>query len=121
KLFDHPFAYIFQLPDTRICFAIPWEEDFTLIGTTDADHQGPLDHVTASEAEVDYLCAVANRYFERGVAAANVVHTFAGVRALVDDGSGRPEAATRGYRLPLTSEADGAPLLGLYGGKITSY
>jgi glycerol-3-phosphate dehydrogenase len=121
KLFDHPFAYILQLPDTRICFAIPWEEDFTLIGTTDADHQGPLDHVTASEAEIQYLCAAASRYFARGVTPADVVHTYAGVRALVDDGSGRPEAATRGYRLPLSSESEGAPLLGIYGGKITSY
>jgi len=121
KLFDHPFAYIFQLPDTRICFAIPWEDDFTLIGTTDADHEGPLDRVTASEAEITYLCAAASRYFARGVTAADVVHTYAGVRALVDDGSGRPEAATRGYRLPLSEPGEGAPLLGIYGGKITSY
>ena len=121
RLFDHPFAYIFQLPDTRICFAIPWEEDFTLIGTTDADHEGPLDHVTASEAEIEYLCAAASRYFARTVTPADVVHTYAGVRALVDDGSGRPEAATRGYRLPLSPRGAGAPLLGIYGGKITSY
>jgi glycerol-3-phosphate dehydrogenase len=121
KLFDHPFAYIFQLPDTRICFALPWEEDFTLIGTTDADHSGPLDHVAASEAEIEYLCAAASRYFARRVTPADVVHTYAGVRALVDDGSGRPEAATRGYRLPLSLEGEGAPLLGIYGGKITSY
>ncbi|MGV3554463.1 MAG: glycerol-3-phosphate dehydrogenase [Croceibacterium sp.] len=121
KLFDHPFAYIFQLPDTRICFAIPWEDDFTLIGTTDADHAGPLDHVEASEAEIEYLCAAASRYFARGVTPADVIRTFAGVRALVDDGSGRPEAATRGYRLPLSELAEGAPLLSIYGGKITSY
>jgi glycerol-3-phosphate dehydrogenase len=121
KLFDHSFAYIFQLPDTRICFALPWEDDFTLIGTTDADHAGALDHVTASEAEIGYLCAAASRHFARGVTPADVVHTFAGVRALVDDGSGRPEAATRGYRLPLSPAGKGAPLLGIYGGKITSY
>ena len=121
KLFDHPFAYIFQLPDTRICFAIPWEEDFTLIGTTDADHDGPLDEVRASAAEIAYLCTAASRYFARGVTPADVVHTYAGVRALVDDGSGRPEAATRGYRLPLSRREEGAPLLSIYGGKITSY
>jgi glycerol-3-phosphate dehydrogenase len=121
KLFGHPFAYIFQLPDTRICFAIPWEEDFTMIGTTDADHDGPLDDVRASEAEIAYLCAAASRYFARAVTPADMVHTFAGVRALVDDGSGRPEAATRGYRLPLSEPGAGAPLLGIYGGKITSY
>jgi glycerol-3-phosphate dehydrogenase len=121
KLFEHGFAYVFQLPDTRICFALPWEDDFTLIGTTDADHQGPLDHVTASEAEIAYLCAAASRYFARAVTPADVLHTYAGVRALVDDGSGRPEAATRGYRLPLSDPGQGAPLLGVYGGKITSY
>jgi glycerol-3-phosphate dehydrogenase len=121
RLFDHGFAYIFQLPDTRICFALPWEEDFTLIGTTDADHDGPLDDVRASAAEIEYLCTAASRYFARGVTPADVVHTFAGVRALVDDGSGRPEAATRGYRLPLSPEGEGAPLLSIYGGKITSY
>ncbi|WP_305098415.1 glycerol-3-phosphate dehydrogenase [Croceibacterium aestuarii] len=121
KLFDHPFAYIFQLPDTRICFAIPWEDDFTLIGTTDADHHGSLDHVEASDAEVRYLCEAASRYFARGVTPADVVWTYAGVRALVDDGSGRPEAATRGYRLPLSEPGEGAPLLGVYGGKITSH
>ncbi len=121
KLFDHGHPYIFQLPDTRIMFAIPWEEDFTLIGTTDADHDGPLDHVEASEAEITYLLEAANRLFTRTLARGDVVHTYAGVRALVDDGSGRPEAATRGYRLPLSEPVEGAPLLSVYGGKITSY
>ncbi|MXO60136.1 glycerol-3-phosphate dehydrogenase [Altererythrobacter salegens] len=121
KLFDHPFAYIFQLPDTRICFAIPWEDDFTLIGTTDADHTGPLDHVHAGEAEIAYLCEAASRYFAKALKPSDVVWTYAGVRALVDDGSGRPEAATRGYRLPLSEPGEGAPLLGVYGGKITSH
>lgn len=121
KLFDHDYAYILQQPDTRICFAIPWEGDFTLVGTTDADHLGDLDDVQANAEEVRYLCDAVNRYFEHDVIPADVVHTFAGVRALVDDGTGRPEAATRGYRLALSDAARGAPLLGIYGGKITSY
>ncbi|GGD44763.1 glycerol-3-phosphate dehydrogenase [Erythrobacter arachoides] len=120
-LFDHDYAYILQQPDTRICFAIPWEGDFTLIGTTDADHDGSLDEVEASTAEVRYLCDAANRYFATDVTPGDVVHTFAGVRALIDDGTGRPEAATRGYRISLSEEGEGAPLLGIWGGKITSY
>lgn len=121
RLFDHDYAYIFQLPDTRICFAIPYEQDFTLIGTTDRDHTGALDNVTAAQDEVSYLCEAASRYFAKPVSPADVVWTYAGVRGLIDDGSGRPEAATRGYRLSLSEPDDGAPLLGIWGGKITSY
>jgi glycerol-3-phosphate dehydrogenase len=121
KLFDHPYAYFFQLPDGRIFFAIPYEGDFTLIGTTDADHSGPLDGVEASAAEIAYLCEGVNRYFAQAITPADVVWTYAGVRPLIDDGSGRPEAATRGYRLELSDAGEGAPLLAVYGGKITSY
>ncbi|HSG35053.1 MAG TPA: glycerol-3-phosphate dehydrogenase [Sphingomonadaceae bacterium] len=121
KLFDHPYAYIFQLPDTRICFAIPYERDFTLIGTTDRDHKGSLIEVSAGADEIGYLCESASRYFAKPVTRDDVVWTYAGVRALVDDGSGRPEAATRGYRIPISDPSRGAPLLGVYGGKITSY
>jgi glycerol-3-phosphate dehydrogenase len=121
RLFDHDFAYIFQLPDTRICFAIPYERDFTLIGTTDRDHVGNLVQVMAEQDEVAYLCEAASRYFAKPVMQSDVVWTYAGVRALIDDGSGRPEAATRGYRLSLSEPAEGPPLLGVWGGKITSY
>jgi glycerol-3-phosphate dehydrogenase len=121
KLFDHPYAYIFQLPDTRICFAIPYERDFTLIGTTDRDHSGALTGMEAAPDEVAYLCEAASRYFEKPVTPSLVVRTYSGVRALVDDGSGRPEAATRGYRLPVSPPEDGAPMLTVLGGKITSY
>lgn len=121
RLFDHDYAYFFQLPDGRIFFAIPYEEDFTLIGTTDADHHGPLDHVTASAEEIAYLCEGANRFFRRQIAPADVLWSFAGVRPLIDDGSGRPEAATRGYRLELSEESAGAPLLNVFGGKLTTY
>ncbi|MBH1992761.1 MAG: glycerol-3-phosphate dehydrogenase [Sphingomonadaceae bacterium] len=120
RLFDHAMAYFFQLPDGRIFFAIPYERDFTLIGTTDADHQGGLEHVTASADEIAYLCEGANRYFARAIGPGDVVWSYAGVRPLVDDGSGRPEAATRGYRLELEGEGD-APMLSVFGGKITTY
>lgn len=119
RKFDHTFAYFFQLPDGRIFFAIPYERDFTLIGTTDADHDG--GPVEASAEEIEYLCEGASRFFRKPVVPADVVHTFAGVRPLVDDGSGRPEAATRGYELDLSETGDGAPLLTVYGGKITTY
>ncbi|QGP79262.1 glycerol-3-phosphate dehydrogenase [Sphingobium sp. CAP-1] len=121
RLFDHGFAYFFQLPDGRIFFAIPYERDFTLIGTTDCDHRGGLDHVTASAEEIAYLCEGANRYFARSIAPADVVWSYAGVRPLIDDGSNRPEAATRGYRLELDGAAGDAPLLSVFGGKITTY
>ena len=80
-----------------------------------------MDQVEASAAEIEYLCEGVNRYFEQSITSADVVWTYAGVRPLVDDGSGKPEAATRGYRLDLSSESEGAPLLSVYGGKITSY
>ena len=118
-LFDHPYAYFFQLPDQRIFFAIPYERDFTLIGTTDADHDG--GEVRASAEEIAYLCEGVNRYFSRPITPADVAWSYAGVRPLIDDGSGKPEAATRGYRLDLSEPGEGAPLLSVYGGKITSY
>jgi glycerol-3-phosphate dehydrogenase len=120
KLFDHPYAYFFQLPDGRIFFAIPYQRDFTLIGTTDRD-QAPGDPIKASEEEIAYLCEGASRYFAKQVTPADVVWTYSGVRPLIDDGSGKPEAATRGYRLELSDVGEGAPLLSVYGGKITTY
>lgn len=120
KLFDHPYSYFFQLPDGRIFFAIPYQRDFTLIGTTDRD-QAPGDPVKASAEEIAYLCDGASRYFAKPITPADVVWTYSGVRPLIDDGSGKPEAATRGYRLELSDPAQGAPLLSVYGGKITTY
>lgn len=119
KLFDHRFAYFFQLADRRIFFAIPYEQDFTLIGTTDVDHDG--GPIKASAEEVAYLCEGASRFFQRPVKPADVIWTYAGVRPLIDDGSGRPEVATRGYDLDLSDPGEGAPLLSVYGGKITTY
>ncbi len=122
KLFDHDYAYFFQLPDGRIFFAIPYETDFTLIGTTDVDHDGTLDEVKASADEIAYLCEGASEYFRTPVTPADVVWTYSGVRPLIDDGSGKPEAATRGYRFEIDGGTDGtAPLLSVFGGKITTY
>lgn len=121
RLFDHAFAYFFQLPDRRIFFAIPFEHEFTLIGTTDEHHEGPIDCVEPTPAEIDYLCVGANQYFRRAISPADVVWSFAGVRALVDMGDGRPEAASRGYRLDIDSPRGTAPLLSVLGGKITTY
>lgn len=120
KLFRHDHAYFFQLPDGRIFFAIPYERDFTLIGTTDQDHDGPLGDVHASAEEIAYLCEGASEYFREPVTSTDVVWTYSGVRPLIEDGSGRPEAATRGYRIDIDVD-EGAPLLTIYGGKITSY
>jgi glycerol-3-phosphate dehydrogenase len=122
RLFEHPYAYFFQIPDGRIFFAIPYQHDFTLIGTTDRDHEGPLRDVKASEEEIAYLCEAANAYFARAISPADVVWTYSGVRPLVDEGTGKPEAATRGYSFDLDCDDRGeAPVLSVFGGKITTY
>lgn len=121
KLYDHPFAYFFQLPDGRIFFSIPYEDDFTLIGTTDRDHHGSLAEIRADEEEIAYMCEGASTYFRKVVTPADVVWSYSGVRPLVDDGSGKPEAATRGYRFELSPADEGAPIVSVFGGKITTY
>lgn len=115
--FAHPYAYIFQNADGRIVFAIPYERDFTLIGTTEVEVDDPAD-ACASEAETAYLLAAASRYFAVPIAAEDIVHRYAGVRPLLDDGAHATQA-TRDYRLEL--DRDGAPLLTVYGGKITTF
>ena len=97
------------------------EDDFTLVGTTDADHTGSLDSVHATPEEIAYLCEGANGYFRTQITPADVVWSYAGVRPLIDDGSGKPEAATRGYSLRIDGGAGEAPLLSVFGGKITTY
>ena len=119
--FDTPQAWFFQNPDGRIFFAIPYEQDFTLIGTTDADHKSG-DAIAPSAAEIAYLCQGASDYLRDPVTPADVVWCYAGVRPLVDDGSGKPEAASRGYRFDTDTDDTGhLPLLSVFGGKITTY
>ncbi len=119
KLFDHGKSYFFQGQDGRIIFAIPYEEDFTLIGTTDLDHQGDPHQAVCTTAEQDYLCAFASQYFAKPVNPADVVWTYSGVRPLYNDGAKSAQAATRDYVLSLS--ADGPPILSVFGGKITTY
>ncbi len=120
RLFDHDKAYFFQGADGRIIFAIPYEDDFTVIGTTDCDHQDPNTPPVCTEEEQDYLCAFASEYFERRVTRDDIVWTYSGVRPLFDDGAGSASAATREYVLKLEAEG-GAPVLNVFGGKITTY
>ena len=119
KLFDHDKSYFFQGEDGRIIFAIPYEMDFTLIGTTDAEHENLSQKPYATDEEQDYLCAFASQYFEKPVTRDDVVWTYSGVRPLYDDGAKSATAATRDYVLSL--DENGAPLLNIFGGKITTY
>lgn len=123
RLHDDPRALFLQLADGRICFAIPWQYAFTLIGTTDSEEGADADPPHATEEEIAYLLDAANHYFRRSLRREDVVWTYAGVRLLADDGSGRPEAATRGYRLEVDRGRDrhSAPMLSVLGGKITTH
>lgn len=121
KLFDHDRCYIFQNGDGRIVFAIPYERDFTLIGTTDHDFHGDPGAACASAGEIDYLCAAASEYFKAPVTRDMVVWTYSGVRPLYDDGATKAQEATRDYVLTLDAPAGEAPLLSVFGGKITTY
>ena len=119
RLFAHDHAYIFQHPDGRIVFAIPYEHDFTLIGTTDLDYQGDSGKVEIDDEEIRYLCELSSYYFSKPIVPADVVWTYSGVRPLVEDAAADAKAVTRDYRFEL--ERDGAPLLSVFGGKITTF
>ena len=137
KMFDHDHAYIFQNPDKRVIFAIPYERDFTLIGTTDVEHTGAVGEARIDADETAYLCAQASRYFAKAVTPQDVVWSYSGVRPLLDDESGDPSAVTRDYSLELDTamppqgrgqpprgadaKRPGAPLLTVWGGKITTF
>lgn len=121
KLYDHDRAYIFQNGDGRIIFAIPYEQDFTLLGTTDRDHDSSLDQVTIAEDEVDYICKAASEYFKNPITRDQVVWTYSGVRPLYDDGASTAQEATRDYVLKVSDQNGNLPLLNIFGGKITTY
>jgi len=121
RMFDHDRAYIFQNADNRIIFAIPYEGDFTLIGTTDVDYQGNLDGVSADTEEITYLCDAANEYFARSISPSDVVWTYSGIRPLYDDGASDAQKATRDYVLKVDGGKDEPALLNIFGGKITTY
>ena len=119
KLFDHEKCYFFQGTDGRIIFAIPYETDYTLIGTTDAEHTDPDQKPVCTPQEADYLRHFASQYFEKPIEKEDVVWTYSGVRPLYDDGASSATAATREYVLKV--DDNGAPLLNVFGGKITTY
>jgi glycerol-3-phosphate dehydrogenase len=145
RMFEHDHAYIFQNPDKRIIFAIPYEGDYTLIGTTDVEHLGAVGEARISAEETTYLCEQASRYFAKPVTPEQVVWSYSGVRPLIDDDSGDPSAVTRDYLLDLDvtmatdapdagppqgrgapprgadAKRPGAPLLTVWGGKITTF
>jgi glycerol-3-phosphate dehydrogenase len=121
RVFDHDRAYVFQNADGRIVFAIPYERDFTLIGTTDEDFHGDPADVGADDAEVAYLTATASDYFREPIGEDAIVWTYAGVRPLYDDGASRAHEATRDYVLELDAANAQPPLLSIFGGKLTTY
>ncbi|MEM7378779.1 MAG: glycerol-3-phosphate dehydrogenase [Pseudomonadota bacterium] len=120
RLHSDPRGYLFQNADGRVMFVLPYEDDFSLIGTTDIDHQGDPDGVTVADDEVNYLCDAVSAYLKTPVSPEAVVHRFAGLRPLYDDGSSAAQEATRDYVFELDTDA-GAPLLSIFGGKITTY
>jgi glycerol-3-phosphate dehydrogenase len=121
RLYDHDRAYILQAADRRVVFAIPFQHDYTLIGTTDQSFSGDPAAVAPSKEEIDYLCGVINEYFRAAIGAADVVWAYAGVRSLYDDGARKPQDIGRDYALILDKTFGQAPLLTVYGGKLTTY
>ncbi|NKG34308.1 glycerol-3-phosphate dehydrogenase [Acinetobacter junii] len=122
KLYDGDKAFIMQNDDRRIVFAIPYLDQYTMIGTTDREYQGDPSKVQITQAETDYLLEVSNAHFKKQLTQADIIWTFAGVRPLCDDESDNPSAITRDYTLALSQEThDQAPLLSVFGGKLTTY
>jgi glycerol-3-phosphate dehydrogenase len=119
KLFDHDHAYVLQGADRRLVFLIPYENEFTLIGTTDIEQSGPVGPAKIDAKEIDYLCALANRYLVKPISPADVVWHYSGVRPLLDDETGDPSAISRDYQLEL--DLHSAPLLNVWGGKLTTF
>ena len=121
RLYEGDHAYIFQNPDKRIVFAIPYERDFTLVGTTDVPFEDAPDRVAISDDEVAYLCQTMNRFFAKAISPADVVWTYSGVRPLYDDGSVDASSVTRDYVFDLDAPGGAAPVLSIFGGKITTF
>ncbi|HMA55552.1 MAG TPA: glycerol-3-phosphate dehydrogenase [Pseudolabrys sp.] len=119
--FKNDYGYLLQASDGRVVFVLPFADDFSLIGTTDENFVGDLNAPTLEPREIAYLCEVANRYFRNVVTPDEVVWSFSGVRALYDDGADKPEDVTRDYELVLDRGEGKAPLLTVYGGKITTH
>ncbi|MEQ1774559.1 MAG: glycerol-3-phosphate dehydrogenase [Burkholderiales bacterium] len=121
QLYDGEHAFILQNSDRRVIFVYPYEGRYTIIGTTDVEHKGEPGACTVSAEEIDYLCRAANRYFARAVSATDVVWSYCGIRPLFDDGAKNVSKITRDYTLRVDGDADAAPVLSVFGGKITTY
>ncbi|MBS0309478.1 MAG: glycerol-3-phosphate dehydrogenase [Proteobacteria bacterium] len=121
RLFDHPHAYIFQNTDGRIVFAIPYERDFTLIGTTDIEFHADVDQAAIDADEIRYLCELSTRYFKQAITPADVVWTYSGVRPLVEDATHDAASVSRDYHVELDDNDKGPLLLSIFGGKLTTF
>ncbi|TYL48870.1 glycerol-3-phosphate dehydrogenase [Marinomonas sp. IMCC 4694] len=121
KLYQHANAFIMQNVDKRIVFAIPYRDDYTLLGTTDVEYKGDPNKVAINEEETRYILNVANDHFKKTLSPADVVWSYSGVRPLLEDESSDPSAVTRDYTLHLEDQNNQAPLLSIFGGKITTY
>lgn len=120
KLYDHDRCYFFQNSDGRIFFAIPYEGEFTLIGTTDRDYHGDPKDVAITEEETDYLLKATNEYFAQSVGRDDIVWSYSGVRPLFDDGASAAQEATRDYVLKLDGDAANGAVINVFGGKLTT-
>ena len=121
KIHDGEQAYILQNADGRIVFVLPYEDDFSLIGTTDVNFTGDPRNVTIDQEETDYLIKIINEYFKTQISVTDIVHTFSGVRPLLEEEGADAQALSRDYEFKLTGDAQSALLLNIYGGKITTY
>ncbi len=121
QLYEHDRCYMFQNADGRIIFAIPYEGEYTLIGTTDRDYEGDPADAKIAQGEIDYLCAVASEYFKKPVLPSEIIWSYSGVRPLYDDGASRAQEATRDYVLKSSITPGGAALINVIGGKLTTY
>ena len=121
KIHDGEQAYILQNADGRIVFVLPYEDDFSLIGTTDVNFTGDPRNVTIDQEETDYLIKITNEYFKTQISVTDIVHTFSGVRPLLEEEGADAQALSRDYEFKLTGDAQSALLLNIYGGKITTY
>lgn len=120
QLFDHPYTYIFQNPDNRILFAVPYETGFTLLGTTDVEVEAEPGTTDIETMEIDYICGAVSEYFNEAVTPDQVVWSYSGVRPLYDDASDNASKVTRDYKLDLDTRQNAA-VLSVYGGKITTF
>lgn len=120
KQYEGDQAFLLQQPDGRVVFIIPYERDFTLVGTTEENYQGDAGKVHISESETEYLIACFNSFFDNDISAADIVHTYSGVRPLFDDGQGESRKVTRDFKLHHHKDQS-LPLISVYGGKLTTY